>query len=295
LLVYQLSVKEDRKRSAFTVFAFLCLSPVMVLNAAGWGQCDTMYTLFVVLSVLMLSKDRPVWAMVMFGIALCFKLQAIFALPALLLYWLIQQKKSFLYFLLLPAIVWLMGVPLVFFGASPFFSFTAYGAQGGSQLFWATKNYPGFYALFGDILNPFKYTDYTHFYMFIRYGLVLCLGVLVTMYTVLLKRKAVLEKQNLVLLFAWTALACVFFLPYMHERYGMMGEVLLLCYAVLQNKAKYYLLWVLATLATVFAYSNFLFDEKITPQQIGAFVNLGILWILTLDLIKTGNTQVQIQ
>lgn len=102
LLVYQLSAKEDRTRSAFTVFAFLCLSPVMVLNAAGWGQCDTMYTLFVVLSVLMLSKDRPVWAMVMFGIALCFKLQAIFALPALLLYWLIQQKKSFLCFCCFP-------------------------------------------------------------------------------------------------------------------------------------------------------------------------------------------------
>ncbi len=285
-LVYRLSKPETRTHNAFAAFTLLCLSPVMVLNAAGWGQCDAMYTLFVVLCVWMLAENRPVWAMVLFGVALCVKLQAIFALPALLLLWFMQRKKSFLYFLILPAVLLAIGLPLTLFGASPLYSFTAYFSQGDSQLFWVTKNYPGFFALWGKMLDPYQFTDYAHFYMFIRYGIALTVGALVCMYTVLLKRGANIQKQNIALLFAWTALVTVYFLPHMHERYGMLGEVLLLCYAALRGKPKYYLLWVLATLVSMFSYGSFLFIEQIVPQQLGAFVNLGILCVLSLDLVR---------
>ncbi|NLI20686.1 MAG: DUF2029 domain-containing protein [Clostridiales bacterium] len=286
MLVYRLSDREERAGRAFAVFALLSLSPVMVLNAAAWGQCDAMYTLFVVLCVLMLVKNRPIPALLFYAVALCLKLQAVFVLPALLLYWLTQAKKSFLYLLVLPALVWLSGLPLAFFGEGPWAAFSTYGAQGGSQLFWVTKNYPGFYALLGSMLDPFAHTDYGYFYLFIRYGLGLCAAALVAPCALLVRRGARLEGRDLVLLFAWTALVCAFFLPYMHERYGMMGETLLLCWVALRKKPLYYGLWVASTVVTVFAYGNFLFEERIVPQQIGAFVNLGILMVLTAELLK---------
>ena len=71
----------------------------------------------------------------------------------------------------------------------------------------------------------------------------------------------------------------------MHERYGMMGEVLLLCYAALRNKTEFYVAWVLSTIVTVFSYKGFLVDGTITPQQIGAYVNLAILLLLSRELL----------
>ncbi len=288
VLLYRLSAPERKGGNAFVAFALLCLSPVMVLNAAGWGQCDATYTLFVVLSVLAVMRDRPAGAAVLFGLALCFKLQAVFALPAFLYVWFTRREKSFLYLLLIPLVIWLMGLPLALFGASPMIGFSVYWTQGNSQVFWVTKNYPGFYALLGALLDPFQVGDYTHLYMFIRYGLALCAGVVGTVYVVLLRRGAVFEKSAMPLLYAWTALACVFFLPHMHERYGMMGEVFLLCYAVARGKPVYYLLWVLATAMSTLSYGDFLFMEQITPQQVGAYVNLGILFVLTVELFRTG-------
>ena len=285
LLVWRLSQKH-KDRNAFAVFSLLCLSPVMVLNAAAWGQCDAMYTLFIVLSILLLIDRRTAWAFVVYGVALSLKLQAIFVLPAFLLVWFMRREKSILYFLILPAVVWLIGLPLAFFGGGLFFSFAEYTKHGASQLFWATKNYPGFYALFGALLDPFQVKEEAQLYMFMGYGAALCLGSLTAMYAVLVRRKTELSGQTLPLLFAWTALVAVFTMPYMHERYGMAGEVLLLCYAVLRGRPAGYAAWVASTAAIVAAYSGFLLQNAIIPQQIGAFVNLGVLAFLTVELLS---------
>lgn len=284
LLVYRFSTKH-RERNAFTVFTLLCLSPVMVLNAAGWGQCDAMYTLCVILCLIALSGNRPVWAMVWYSIALSLKLQAIFVFPALLLVWFLRRDKSFFTFLLIPLIIWVIGLPLIFFGGGPFYSLREYFYHTTSQGFWVTKNYPGFYALFGEMLNPNSLKDYSILYMFMKVGTVLCIGVLVLMYVNLIRRNLQTDRESLVLLFAWTALTAVFFMPHMHERYGMMGEVLLLCYAALRNKTEFYVAWVLSTIVTVFSYKGFLVDGTITPQQIGAYVNLAILLLLSRELL----------
>ena len=284
LLAYRFSDRH-KQRNAFTVFTLLCLSPVMVLNAAGWGQCDTMYTLFIVLCLLALHEKKPVWAMIWYGIALSLKLQAVLVFPALLLMWFVRRERSFLWFLLLPLIVWVSGLPLAAFGGGLFYNLREYLFHGTSQQYWATKNYPGFYALFGSLLDPYQQKDYAHIYMFMKLGFGLAIGVIALMYVNLIRRNIRLEKENLVLLFAWTALTAVFFMPHMHERYGMIGEVLLLCYAALRNKTVYYGAWLLSAIVTVFAYKVFLYDATVAPQQIGAYVNLGILVLLSRELL----------
>jgi hypothetical protein len=44
--------------------------------------------------------------------------------------------------------------------------------------------------------------------------------------------------------------------------------------------------WLASTAATVAAYSGFLLQNAIIPQQIGAFVNLGVLVLLTCELLR---------
>lgn len=64
--------------------AIMLLLPTFFTNSSLWGQCDAIYVSFVLFSVDALMRRRPARAMVMFGVALAFKLQAIFVVPAML-------------------------------------------------------------------------------------------------------------------------------------------------------------------------------------------------------------------
>ncbi|WP_392544026.1 glycosyltransferase 87 family protein [Oryzobacter telluris] len=63
----------------------LLLLPTVVMNGAAWGQCDAVYDSLVLGSLYLLITRRPWWACALFGLALAFKLQAVFFLPVLVL------------------------------------------------------------------------------------------------------------------------------------------------------------------------------------------------------------------
>jgi Gpi18-like mannosyltransferase len=64
--------------------AFL-LAPTVVMNSALWGQIDSFYTCFLLITIFFLLSDRPLPAMIAFGLALSVKAQAAFLVPFLLL------------------------------------------------------------------------------------------------------------------------------------------------------------------------------------------------------------------
>ncbi len=70
----------------------LCL-PTVFLNSAAWGQCDAMFTCFVLLFAAMLLRGNKGWALFCYGMALAIKLQAIFLLPAILILWVCGQLR----------------------------------------------------------------------------------------------------------------------------------------------------------------------------------------------------------
>ena len=73
-----------------------------MLNSAAWGQCDSIYAAFCLGSLYFLLRGRTWWACVFFGLALSFKLQAIFFLPALLIV-LVVNRQRLLALLAVPA------------------------------------------------------------------------------------------------------------------------------------------------------------------------------------------------
>jgi Gpi18-like mannosyltransferase len=82
LMVYRIGVATtgDRRRSAFFALLFLNL-PTVILNGAFWGQCDIIFMTFLLSFAYCLSRRRPILAMLMYGIALSIKVQAIFLAP----------------------------------------------------------------------------------------------------------------------------------------------------------------------------------------------------------------------
>jgi Gpi18-like mannosyltransferase len=81
-----ISLKYPRSYAAIIGVLVVLYTPTIFINSAAWGQADATYTAFCLGSLYFLLKKRPAWACVFFGLAISFKLQAIFFLPVLLVF-----------------------------------------------------------------------------------------------------------------------------------------------------------------------------------------------------------------
>ena len=95
------------------------------------------------------------------------------------------------------------------------------------------------------------------------------------------------NKPMIVLLSAWCVLVCVFFLPRMHERYAIVGEILLVCWAVWSFKPRAFLYVVLSTLPTLSSYAEVLMRHPFFSLQLGGVINLVVILLLTWELVET--------
>src|SRR6478609_7128385 len=96
-------------------FAVVLFAPTVVVNSAAWGQCDSIYAAFCLGSLYFLLRKKPWWAATFFGVALSFKLQAIFLLPVLLI-GLVVNRQRLLALLAVPAAFAVMLVPAILAG-----------------------------------------------------------------------------------------------------------------------------------------------------------------------------------
>lgn len=78
LLVYRIT--KNYKKSIITYVVILML-PTVMLNSSMWGQCDSIYTSFVIMSIVCLVENKHKLAMLFLGIAFSFKLQTVLILP----------------------------------------------------------------------------------------------------------------------------------------------------------------------------------------------------------------------
>ena len=78
--------------------------PTAFSNSALWGQCDSIYTAFVVFTLYFMLEEKYNLAFIMYGFALTFKLQAIFILPCIGIIFLKNRKFSILKILWIPIV-----------------------------------------------------------------------------------------------------------------------------------------------------------------------------------------------
>lgn len=73
------------ERAFAPVFCVALALPTALLGGALWGQCDSVYTFFVIASLALLKRGRPARSAAMLAVAFAFKLQTIFFFPVVLL------------------------------------------------------------------------------------------------------------------------------------------------------------------------------------------------------------------
>lgn len=186
--------------------------PTVLLNASMWGQCDSFYTSFLILSLRSLLKDESRTAWLWWAVAVSFKLQAVFFLPALVLISLRQRQRLSLTSPVMAAgVLAVLSIPPVLFGRSLGSTLSIYFQQtqetrlvAGAANIWTW--FPS--APAAEVRIP---------------AILLCGAVL--LFTAITYWRGPDNAQRRVLLAITVLAVCPLLLPQMHDRYFFAAEV----------------------------------------------------------------------
>jgi Gpi18-like mannosyltransferase len=196
----------------FTILA----GPTIILNGAVWGQCDIVFTSFLLLSVWAIIADKDALATLSFGFSLAFKLQAVFLAP--FLFAMVLGRRVRWQYLLLVPVGWIIAlIPPVLNGARVWDYLLQPGSQAGA-----------FPVLAIDIGNPWAVLQAAG--LSERIGLPIGLVVTVVLFFVLGlwgAKSRFSSATNTLALAAFGAQAMPYFMPKMGNRYFLPAEVLL--------------------------------------------------------------------
>lgn len=235
------------------VYAVVLFLPTVIFNSAYWGQCDAIYTFFVILTLLYLFKEKYTRAFVFLGIAFAFKLQTVFILPFILCYYFYKRNFSIAYFGISVAVFWLSSSVAFFFGRSVTAPFTIYFQQTGLYKNMYI-NVSSFWVIAGS--------DYNYLNKFaILLTIMICgLG----LFLILSSKKKFETPIYFISVAAWFTWACVLFLPAMHERYTYLSDILLLIAAFIDKKNIKYA--VVSEILSLITYSVFLWGNELVDR-----------------------------
>ena len=253
--------------------------PTVMFNGAYWGQCDTIYTGFCLLALALALSDRPCRSMLCFGMALSFKLQTVFFLPALLPLWL-RRKVKLRHLLLIPAMYMGMMLPALWGGKSLHHVLTCYIQQAGQYNFM-TVNAPSLYQLF-----PLKAIDGNVLYrMFSPMAMALGFAALVLCCLPVCLHRDRLDAESTLLFTLLTLASVSFCLPKMHERYTFGADVLSL--AVCVYAPRRIALPLLFGLASYICYTAGLPGDSIMELRWAALFQLAAIVLTAVELMRT--------
>lgn len=245
---------ENARISRFALFYLpVFFIPTLLLNGAVWAQCDVIYAALALCGLLWAMEGHGARASIAFTLSLCFKLQAIFLLPILflLLYW----KKLGLRHVVLMAITFLaVSLPAML------------GGKGVKAILAIYLYQMNEYKLL-TLGAPSVYQFFNAFIPFTTEQAALC-GVLFAFFcTALLLWLGTHSSEG-----SWTsavlcALAlclCIpFFLPYMHERYFFLADMLCVVLVLVWPRRGWATFAVLC--ASLNGYGTYLFNRTWWP------------------------------
>ncbi len=255
-------------------YAITLFIPPVVFNSAFWGQCDNIYTFFLLVSLYFFLRDQPRLAFIAYGFSLSIKLQAAFFLPFLIFLYLKSRKFSLVNFLYIPLVYLALYLPALFLGKPLGQLFQAYQLQV-NEYHRMTLGLANFWVLFPDDFPQLQIP-----------ALILTFAVLLAVLFFLWQSKAFhLSPAKFIPLAMLTIMLATYFLPAMHERYAFPADVLAVPYLILFPK-RWYLplsIW----LININGYLPVLwqFTPALPPQAL-SLLYLVIMIILLSDLLN---------
>jgi len=222
------------RRKGLLACSAVFLLPTVFLNSAAWGQCDAIYTAFLLGFVYELQQKKQVRAVLCMSLALCIKLQAVFFLPILAIA-LLQKKIKWRHLLLLPLVYFFSIMPALIMGRPLLSILEIYIKE--------TKEFSA--ALSMHATNVYYLTGIKAPEQFGQLGLLLAFLLLGTfLYWNSRWCKEVFSDPDGIVLAALICVAiCYYLLPHMHERYGYAADILMIIYTVFRKE-----MWKIASL-----------------------------------------------
>ena len=227
--VYELT---GNKTKASVAYACTVMLPMVLMNSAAWGQCDSIFTFFMVAAFVFLIREKYTAAFLLYGCSFAFKLQAVFFLPFLLFYYVWSKKISFWRFFLalIPILVFSLGALTQ--GRNVSSLFTIYRDQIAVEDPRISWNYPSFWLLLVKNIPSDGSDHYQELHIMCLAVTILILGAVMLW---MVQRKEI-NRKTLLLLAVWMLYTCVFFLPSMHDRYAYPVVILTLLGCFLEPK-----------------------------------------------------------
>ena len=251
-----LIVKEITKSGFKGALAYVIaiLFPVVLLNSAFWGQCESMISGFGLLAFYFLLKKKPILAFIALGLAFAFKLQAVFFIPFFLFYYVYKKEFSFLHLLLIPATFLVTALPGILMGRGVKEAFDIVLNQK-DQYLRLSYNYPSFWGLMFPNMAEGFYDELDSMMIY------LTLTTLAVGMILLFRLKKPLSDADLVKVMALMLYVSPLMLPNMHERYDYMAIMACLIIAFLDARTiPFLLIFLQINLRT---YGDYLFGEYV--------------------------------
>lgn len=265
-------LKTEDRRLQLASYLIILISPTIMMNSAQWAQCDSIYVSLCLISVLAALTSRGRLCAISWTLAFCFKLQAIFILPALCVA-LFMGRVKIRHLLWIPVVYLATLLPALISGRSLISCIEIYFNQTGeyNKLY---LNAPSVWRFFG----PTRPESLNNMAVLVAVG-----GLIIfTLLCLSFCRK--MNSEQLLKLFFISSLLAPFILPRMHERYYYTAEVLALVY-FMYDRRKWYVPITL-TFSSIVGYATALFGERIIDQLYIAVALLIILAVETRDLFR---------
>ena len=284
------------------VLLLMLVYPTVLLDGACWGQCDSVYVFFIVLSLYMFATDRPTRSAAALSVAFAFKLQTIFFFPVVLL-GLIHKKFRLRHALVFFAMYIVTMIPALIAGKPFMEALAVYANQSMNQYYdRLTYGAPNLYMFFpmmdfstgqpfkwmryipgidGEAVNPYINPDlYPDFQHAALYACVIL--VLIAVIYWLMHWKEITPEMTLRF-----AVFCAIFLPFvmpkMHERYFFLADVLAVLYAAKYSRRRF--LPLLVAGASLTSYCSYLMRQVPVDQRVSALMMLAALCIVGRDML----------
>lgn len=217
-------VNNNKKVYALVSYALVLFMPQVIVNGAMWGQCDSIYSSFVMMALILLIKEKYWQSFILLGLSFSFKLQFVFILPVFVIMYVCERKFSILNFFIIPIVDIVLSLPAIIAGKSVKFLVTLY--------FWQAAEYPALVYNFPNI-----YSLMSGDYIGLKFiGIITTLMILLLLLFYFLYKEVQWNKHKIVTLALLVLVIITYTLPGMHERYLYMGEVLSIIYYLVYRR-----------------------------------------------------------
>ncbi len=214
ILIYQI-VKTHHQEETKPILAALIfwVAPTVMVNSSFWGQTDSLYTSFLLLTVFLLIKEKPTLALAAFALSIAIKAQGILIAPFLAILFFKKQISIYSFFIV-PFVYAATFIPTLLAGRPINSLLSTYEVQG-ETFAKASLNAANFYYFIGE--SGYKTALYA--------GIPLAVVILLAWVLIYGYKKYELTRSTFILSALISVALAPFVLPKMHDRYFYPADV----------------------------------------------------------------------